>query len=84
MSFPSYFAAMTSPMAITLGALALEILLFAACLARARRPVDPLRPRLLPYNVIMIFLAVAIFATLAHIISLYTGHQLMPRRRKGT
>lgn len=70
-------------MIITLAVLAVELALFLVCLYRARQPVDPLRPRLLPYNLIMIFLAVAIFATLAHIVSLYTGQQLMPRRGKG-
>lgn len=74
---------MTTQLAITLVILAAEIGLFLFCLVRVRQPVDPLRPRLLPYNVIMIFLTVAIFATLAHIISLVTGHQLAPRRGKG-
>lgn len=74
---------MNDQLMLTLLVLAVEIGLFLVCLVRARRPIDPLRPRLLPYNVIMIFLAVAIFATLAHVISLLTGHQLMPRRGKG-
>ncbi len=74
---------MNDQLLLTLLVLALEVGLFLVCVVRARRPIDPLRPRLLPYNVIMIFLAVAIFATLAHVISLLTGHQLMPRRGKG-
>lgn len=74
---------MTSNLTITLIILAAEIALFIVCLIRIRRPVDPLRPRLIPYNVIMILLTVAIFATLAHVISLMTGSQLMPRRGKG-
>ena len=74
---------MTSSLTITLIILAAEVALFILCLIRVRRPVDPLRPRLIPYNVIMILLTVAIFATLAHVISLMTGNQLMPRRGKG-
>ena len=74
---------MTTQLAITLLILAAEVALFLVCLVRVRKPVDPLRPRLIPYNVVMIFLTVAIFATLAHVISLLTGHQLEPRRGKG-
>lgn len=70
-------------MIVTFIVLALEIAFFAFCVVKVRRPVDLMKPRLLPYNLIMIFLALAIMATLAHIISLYTGHQLMPRQRKG-
>lgn len=74
---------MTTHLAITFLVLAGEIVLFVLCLRQARKPIDPLRPRLLPYNLIMILLAVAVMATLAHIISLMTGQQLMPRRGKG-
>jgi hypothetical protein len=74
---------MTDQLKITFLVLAAEVILFAVCTIRARRPFDPLRPRIMPYNAIMIFLAVAIMATVAHIISLMTGHQLMPRRGKG-
>ncbi len=74
---------MTTPLIITLSVLAVELALFVLCLVRARRPIDPLRPRLIPYNLIMILLFVAMLATTAHIISLVTGHQLMPRRGKG-
>ena len=68
---------------ITIAVLVVEIALFVLCVLAARRPIDPLRPRLIPYNVIMIMLFVAMLATTAHIISLMTGHQLMPRRGKG-
>ena len=74
---------MNTSLALTIGVLLLELAVFGLCFIRARRPVDPLRPRLLPYNIIMIFLALAILATAAHIITLVTGHQLMPRQRKG-
>jgi hypothetical protein len=74
---------MSTAMTLTLVALAAEVAIFVLCLVRVRQPVDPLRPRLLPYNLIMILMVVAIFATVAHIISLMTGQQLMPRRGKG-
>lgn len=74
---------MTDQLWYTCAFLAVEIGLFLACLIQVRKPIDPLKPRMLPYNIIMIFLTVAIFATIAHIISLLTGHQLMPRRGKG-
>lgn len=68
---------------ITIAVLVAELALFVLCVLAARRPIDPLRPRLMPYNAIMLVLFVAILATTAHIISLLTGHQLMPRRGKG-
>ncbi|MGE3335106.1 MAG: hypothetical protein AB7I36_15790 [Rhodospirillaceae bacterium] len=74
---------MSNDLWLTVAALAAEIVLFLFCLVQVRKPIDPLKPRLLPYNVIMIFLTVAIFATIAHIVSLLTGHQLAPRRGKG-
>jgi hypothetical protein len=74
---------MSHQLIITLLVLAAELGLFALCVVISRRPIDPLKPRLVPYNIIMIFLAVAIFATAAHVISLLTGQQLMPRQRKG-
>lgn len=74
---------MSSELTITLLVLAAEVALFVICLVQARRPVDPLRPRMLPYNVIMILLAVAFFATVAHLVSILSGQQLMPRRGKG-
>ncbi|MGE3477267.1 MAG: hypothetical protein AB7H70_15800 [Rhodospirillaceae bacterium] len=74
---------MTEQLWITAAFLIVEIALFLVCLIQVRKPIDPLKPRMLPYNIIMIFLTVAIFATTAHIISLVTGHQLAPRRGKG-
>lgn len=68
---------------ITIAVLVLELALFFLCVMLGRRPADPLRPRIIPYNAIMIFLFVAMLATAAHIVSLVTGHQLMPRRKLG-
>ncbi len=70
-------------MIITALVLAAEIALFILCIVRARKPADPLRPRLIPYNAVSVFLILAIFATIAHLISLFTGQPLLPRRGKG-
>jgi hypothetical protein len=74
---------MFDSLTLTLLVLAGEGAVFLLCLYRVRQPIDPLRPRLVPYNIIMILLAVAMMATAAHVISLLSGHQLMPRRSKG-
>jgi len=66
---------------ITLGVLVLELLVFGLCYVRAKQPPNPMKPRLLPYALIMIFLGLAVFATTAHVISVTTGHQLMPRNK---
>lgn len=73
---------MSDSLIVTLLVFAAELAAFIFCLVRARQPIDPLKPRLIPYNLVMIFLAVAMFATAAHAISLITGHQVMPRRGK--
>jgi hypothetical protein len=59
-----------------------EIALFIFCRFKLKQPVDPLKPRLIPYGLIMIFLALAMFVTLAHLIGLVTGVQVMPKRGK--
>jgi hypothetical protein len=43
--------------------------------------VDPLRPRLLPYALITIFLTLAIFVTMAHTYSVLTGHRLEAKNK---
>ena len=68
---------------ITFLALVIELALFLFCRAQLRRPVDVTRPRLIPYNAVMIVVGLAALATLAHLISLLTGHQIAPRRPRG-
>lgn len=68
---------------ITVAVLVLEIGVFALCYYRAKQPPDPLNPRILNYGLIMVFLALIFFATLAHAVSLITGSQVKPRRRRG-
>lgn len=69
-------------MAITVGVLVLEIAIFAGCYVVQKRPADPARPRIAPYNAIMMLLAVMMLATAAHVISLGTGQKVQPRTQK--
>ena len=68
---------------ITVAVLLAEIALFAFCYFQSKKPADPLKPRMIPYALIMVILSAVILATLAHIVSLVTGSQVQPRRPKG-
>ena len=74
---------MTTELFITFGVLAAEIGLFIFCMIMSKRPVKPGKVRLVPYSMVMVLLTAAIFATIAHAISLITGEQVMPKRRRG-
>ncbi len=60
-----------------------EFALFGICYFQSKKPVDPLKPRLIPYALIMVILSAIILATLAHMVSVVTGEQVQPRRPKG-
>ncbi len=66
---------------ITLAVLVAEIVLLVVCRIKLKQPADPLKPRIIPYGALMIFLTLGIFVTLAHSISLVTGEQLKPRNK---
>ncbi len=68
---------------VTLALLASEVILFGLCYWRERKPVNPSKPRLLPYRLIMLVLMVIFLATLAHAVALATGTPVVPRRRIG-
>ncbi len=68
---------------ITVIILLIEIGLFGFCYYQSKKPADPLKPRLIPYALVMVILAAVMLATLAHIVSLVTGTQVQPRRPKG-
>jgi hypothetical protein len=70
-------------LAITIAALLIEGGLIALCYYRAKQPPDPLKPRILNYGLMSIFLTLLLLATLAHTISLITGKQVEPRRKRG-
>lgn len=73
----------TTDLIITVVALLAEISLFAFCFFQSKKPADPLKPRLIPYALIMVILSAVILATIAHIVSLLTGSQVQPRKPKG-
>jgi len=73
----------TIELAITVGVLIAEIICVVVCYYKAKQPVDPLNPRIFPYAFAMVMLSLAVLATLAHVISLVTGQQVQPRRRRG-
>ena len=70
-------------LAITIAFLIAEVALFALCYHRIKQPPDPGKPRMINYPVVMLFLTLVFLATLAHVISLVTGQQVQPRRRRG-
>jgi hypothetical protein len=69
---------------VTIGALAVQLVLLAICFWQDRKPVNPAKPRMLPYRLFMLVLLVSSLATLAHLIALLTGNPIEPRRRRGT
>lgn len=64
---------------VTLSVLAAAALLFAFSSWRARRPVDPGRPRLIPMGALQFVSLLVAILMIAHLISLLTGHTLTSR-----
>jgi len=67
----------------TIGLFVVELVLLAICIWQDRRPADPMKPRLLPYRLLMLIILVIGLATAAHIVALLTGNPVMPRRKMG-
>ncbi len=72
---------MNTELIITLGLLVFEIIIFVLCYLRMKQPPNPMRPRLLPYGLISIFLILGILLTVAHTVSVMTGHRLEGRTK---
>jgi len=72
---------MNTELIITLAVLAAEIAFFGFCYLRSKQPPNPLKPRLLPYTLIMLFLSLAVLVTLAHTISVVSGHRLEAKNK---
>ncbi len=70
-------------LAITIGILLLELALFGFCYYQAKQPPNPAKPRLINYGLLMLILTLLFLATIAHVVSLVTGEQVKPRRRRG-
>ena len=68
---------------ITLALIVAEAVALYVVMGVLRRPPDPTKPRLIPYNLVAVILMVLLLATLAHLVSMITGEQLQPRRRRG-
>ncbi len=68
---------------ITIAIMVAEAGLIALCYYRAKQPADPLKPRIINYGLIMVLMTLIFLATLAHAVSLITGTQVKPRRRRG-
>ena len=76
------FVTMDKPaLIITLLLLVAEVVVLYICRRQLRKPIDPLKPRMVPYGAIMIFVTLGIFVTIAHSISLVTGEQVKPRNK---
>jgi hypothetical protein len=72
---------MNTELIITLALLAAELGILRWCYVRSKRPPDPLRPRILPYGLITVFLSLAILVTMAHTYSVLSGHRLEARNK---
>lgn len=67
-------------LAVTLIALAAVVALFVIAYIRAHRPIEPGRPRMVPWFGIQMVCLVLIVVLLAHLVSLITGTPLVSRR----
>ena len=67
-------------LAVTLIALAAVVALFVIAYVRAHRPIEPGRPRMVPWFGIQMVCLVLIVVLLAHLVSLLTGTPLVSRR----
>ena len=72
---------MSSELIISVSVLVAEIVLFAICIIRGKRPATLGQVRLFPYRAAQVFLIILILATAAHVISLITGSPIKPRLR---
>ncbi len=70
-------------LSVTLGLLVAELVLFGFCYWQDRKPINPMKPRLLPYRLVMMTLIVLFLATLAHAVALITGTPVKPRGKMG-
>ena len=68
---------------ITIVIMLVELGTIAYCYYKAKQPADPLKPRLINYPLVLILVALVFLATIAHVVTLATGKQVKPRRRRG-
>lgn len=65
------------------GILVAEVAALAFITIKGRKPPVPGEVRIFPYAAATVILTVLVLLTVAHIVSLITGEQLQPKRRKG-
>ena len=68
---------------VTYALLVGELVLFLLCFVQDKKPINPAKPKLVPYKLIMLILIVLFLATMAHIISMLTGQPVKPRSKMG-
>ena len=72
---------MSSELIISVSVLVAEIVLFAICIIRGKRPPTLGQVRVFPYRAAQMFLIILILVTAAHVIGLITGSPIKPRLR---
>ncbi len=71
---------MSLGLVITIAALAVATGLFVIAAVQLRRPIEPGRPRLVPWLGVQMFCVMLTVFMLAHLVSLLTGTPLVGRR----
>jgi hypothetical protein len=64
---------------VTLGLLAVTFGLFGYSNYRARQPAQPLKVRMVNYNLVMIFSIIVSLLLLSHVVTLTTGYSIEGR-----
>ena len=67
---PLHFSLASMSLTITLIILALAAVTFVVSMRIAARPADPLKPRLINYNIVMIIAVFVAFIMIVHLINL--------------
>lgn len=68
---------------LSVALLVVELIALAYIRHLQKKPLDPLRPRLVPLNAVFLILVIVAFATLAHVVSILSGVQVKPRSKMG-
>ena len=68
---------------VWVGIVIVELILIVVVRNYQKKPVDPLRPRLIPLNFVFLALVIITFATMAHCVSIYTGVPVKPKSKMG-
>ena len=72
---------MTLDLPATLTILTVAFAIFAFSAWRARQPPNPLKVRMINYNVVQLFMVVVLLLMLAHVVTLVVGHPVTGRQQ---